>query len=90
MIDVLGSCYDADAYDSGKLFISKVMQPDRGTVELLNGKIRYNASSEGGEFEDKFVYYVQDTKGAEATGVVYITASESGCSGICIAYIDMD
>jgi hypothetical protein len=79
MLDVLGSCYDADAYDKGKLSIAQVERPDRGTAEVIDGMLRYNASSEAGEFEDKFAYFVQDTKGAVAEDWVYITASESDC-----------
>jgi hypothetical protein len=80
MINVLDSCYDANSYDKGKLSILKFDQPTRGTVEWLGGKFRYNASSEGGEFADKFTYWVKDTKGAESNGAtVYIIASEWGC-----------
>jgi hypothetical protein len=79
MIGVLGSCYDADGYDKGQLSIAQVEQPDRGTVEVIDGRFRYNASSEAGEFEDKFAYFVQDTKGAIAEDWVYITGSESDC-----------
>jgi hypothetical protein len=77
MIDVLSSCYDANAEDRGQLSIREFTQPSRGSVQLLRGMFQYNASTEGGEFTDSFTYWVKDPKGAVFNAAtVFITAGE--------------
>jgi hypothetical protein len=53
----------------GQLSVLKFTQPQRGTVQLVEGsKLQYNASAEGGDFMDWFTYWIKDSKGAASNG----------------------
>ncbi len=68
-IDVLSNDRDPD---SDSLTLTAVGQAPKGTVSIVNGKVRYVPDS-GYTGADSFTYTVSDGKGGEATGTVTVT-----------------